>query len=530
MNISGVRWRRLAALGVAATAATIVAAAAPAPAVATGPVRGAGNPDAVAGSYLVVFDEHGTGQDRAGVRTLTDRLASQYRVRVEHVYEHALHGFAGTMSPAAARRLAADPDVSYVEQNLVVRALGTQPAPPSWGLDRIDQRSLPLNRSYSYPTTAAGVQVYVIDSGIRTTHATFGGRAIWGTNTTGDGVNADCTSSGHGTHVAGTIGGAEYGVAKGVSLVAVKVLGCGNNGTLAGVAAGVDWVTGHHATGAPAVANMSLGAATSNSTLENAVRASISDGVVYTISSGNSDSDACGFTPARVPEAITVNASTSADARDLTSNWGTCTDIFAPGENIVSASNASDTAAATLSGTSMAAPHVAGAAALVLAGNTGLTPAQVAAALFNAATMNKVTNPGIGSPNRLLFTGPPAQPGTAALTRYWWSGRDHVSSTTHPGSGYQPEGVLGMVHTGQVADTYPLYQCVAGSDRFTSRQATCEGKTVLGVIGYAYDAPPAVPHQAVYRCVVLSNGDHFDSNNPNCEGHRTEGLNGYLLR
>ncbi|WP_432904179.1 S8 family peptidase [Micromonospora matsumotoense] len=461
---------------------------------------------------------------------LTGRLTARYDVDVEHTYEHAVHGFAGTMTRTTARRLAAEADVAYVEQNRVVRALDTQPSPPSWGLDRIDQRNLPLDASYSYPTTASNVRAYVIDTGIRTTHTTFGGRATWGTNTTGDGIDADCSGNGHGTHVAGTIGGSQYGVAKGVALVAVKVLDCSGNGTLAGVTAGIDWVTGHHAAGVPAVANMSLGAVGADGTLEAAVRNSIADGVVYSIASGNNNTDACGFTPARVAEAITVNASTTADTRASFSNWGTCTDIFAPGEGIVSASNGSDTATATLSGTSMAAPHVAGAAALVLAGNTGLTPAQVAATLFDASTPNKITNPGTGSPNRLLYTGSaPPSPGTAMLTRYFWSGRDHVSSTTHPGGSYQAEGSLGKVLTAQLAGSHPLYQCQVGNDRFTSVSANCEGRTFLGVIGYAYDSPPAAPYQLLYRCITRGGADHFDSPDPNCEGQNSEGTQGYLL-
>ncbi|WP_435872697.1 S8 family peptidase [Micromonospora matsumotoense] len=498
------------------------------PAIAAGQVVGSGGPDAIADSYLVVFDDHVTVDARANVAALTGRLTAKYDVDVEHTYEHAVHGFAGTMTRTTARRLAAEADVAYVEQNRVVRALDTQPSPPSWGLDRIDQRDLPLDASYSYPTAASNVRVYVIDTGIRTTHTTFGSRAAWGTNTTGDGIDSDC--NGHGTHVAGTIGGSQYGVAKGVSLYAVKVLSCTGNGTLAGVAAGVDWVTGHHITGEAAVANMSLGAVGSDSTLETAVRNSIADGIVYTLASGNNNSDACGFTPARVAEAITVNASTAADARASFSNWGTCTDIFAPGDGIVSSSNASDTATATLSGTSMAAPHVAGAAALVLSGNPVLTPAQVAATLFAAATPNKITNPGTGSPNRLLYTGSaPPSPGTATLTRYFWSGRDHASSTTHPGGGYQAEGNLGKVLTTQVAGTHPLYQCQVGNDRFTSLAANCEGRTSLGLIGYAYDSPPAVSHRGFYRCIVRGSGEHFDSLEVNCEGQVSEGLQGYLL-
>ncbi len=266
------------------------------------------------------------------------------------------------MTREEALELSKDPAVAYVEQDRTVKALGTQAPTPSWGLDRIDQRDLPLNGSFTYPNTGAGVTAYIIDTGIRTSHSDFGGRAIWGTNTTGDGNNTDC--NGHGTHVAGTVGGAQYGVAKGVKLIAVKVLNCAGSGSFAGVMAGIDWVTAHHQPGQPAVANMSLGASGSDAATENAVRNSIADGVSYAIASGNSNANACNFTPARVAEAITVNATTNTDARASFSNFGTCTDIFAPGQNITSAWNTSDTATNTISGTSMASPHVAGAAAL----------------------------------------------------------------------------------------------------------------------------------------------------------------------
>ncbi|MGW5055285.1 S8 family serine peptidase [Actinokineospora sp. NPDC004072] len=393
--------RRWTGAGVAA--ATAIAVLAPPAAAAEGVVLGADRPGAIPNSYLVVF------KDAAAASV--DGLARKYGASVEHTFRHAVRGFAGTLPAKAARQLAADPGVAYVEQNATVRIAGVQPNPPSWGLDRIDQRDLPLDNSYTSPNDGAGVTAYIIDTGIRTTHSDFGGRASWGTNTV-DSNNTDC--NGHGTHVAGTVGGSAHGVAKATRLVAVKVLDCQGSGTLAGVTAGVDWVTGN--ANRPAVANMSLGASGTNATLENAVRNSISSGVTYAIASGNSNADACNFTPARMPEAITVNASTNGDARASFSNYGTCTDIFAPGQDITAPWNTSDTATNTISGTSMASPHVAGAAALILAASPSLTPAQVATAMTSASTPNKISNPGTGSPNRLLYVTPGEPPTGPTIT------------------------------------------------------------------------------------------------------------------
>jgi len=408
--------RRLAGVGLAAvaTVAASISLAAPASA-AEGQILDANSVDRVADSYVVVLKNTVGAQ---GVQSTADSLAAKHNGKITHTYTAALRGFATTMSEADAKKLAADPAVEYVQANTLFHAVVDQPNPPSWGLDRVDQRNLPLNSLYQYSTTASNVTAYIIDTGIRTTHSNFGGRAVWGTNTTGDGNNTDC--NGHGTHVAGTVGGSTFGLAKGVRLVAVKVLNCAGSGTLAGVAGGIDWVTQQHTAGAPAVANMSLGASGSNATMETAVRNSIADGVTYAIASGNSNSDGCNFTPARVAEAITVNASDINDARASFSNYGTCTDIFAPGVNITSAWMTNDTATNTISGTSMATPHVAGGAALYLAANPSATPAAVASALIANSTPSKITNPGSGSPNRLLYTGsgttPPPPPLCAAVT------------------------------------------------------------------------------------------------------------------
>ncbi len=393
------RWRVVAlAAATAAATAMVMLPAGPASAQPV-KIRHEGVKGAIAGSYIVVFKDAAVPKKQ--VRRETDRLAKSHQASVGFRYSSALRGFSARMTKFQARRLAADPSVEFVEQDRTVKISATQTPTPSWGLDRIDQRNLPLNSSYSYPQTGSGVTAYIIDTGIRTTHREFAGRAVWGVNTAADGNNTDC--NGHGSHVAGTVGGSSFGVAKGVKLVAVKVLDCAGSGTYSGVAAGIDWVTANHAAGTPAVANLSLGASGSESATETAVRNSIADGVVYGIASGNSNANACNFTPARVGEAITVNASTRTDSRASFSNFGTCTDIYAPGQDITSAWYRSDTATNTISGTSMATPHVVGAAALILEATPTSTPAQVWTTMLNNSTPNKITDPGTGSPNRLLY-------------------------------------------------------------------------------------------------------------------------------
>ncbi|HEX6967465.1 MAG TPA: S8 family peptidase, partial [Micromonosporaceae bacterium] len=397
---------------VAAMGATTGASAAP----AEGQIRLAGGATAVADSYIVVFKD--SAVSTAAVSDRADELARQYKGTVGHVYKHALRGFEIRLPEQAAKRLAANPAVEYVEQNHTVQLLGTQSPTPSWGLDRVDQRNLPLNNSYTYPTTASGVRAYIVDTGILTTHQDFGGRAVHGRDTVNNDNDAtDC--NGHGTHVAGTVGGSSYGIAKGVTLVAVRVLDCSGSGTNAGVIAGIDWVTADHDPGELAVANMSLGGSYS-STLNDAVANSVADGVTYAVAAGNSNANACNYSPARTAAAITVGATTSSDARASYSNYGTCLDIFAPGSSITSAWMTNDTATNTISGTSMASPHVAGGAALVLSANPGFTAQQVRDRLVADATPNKVTNPGTGTPNVLLFVnttpGGGNQPPTASFT------------------------------------------------------------------------------------------------------------------
>ena len=363
-----------------------------APMLATGEAGAAGQ--AVPGAYIVVL------RDVPGLGRASDVAVAMgvSRAVIRYEYGAALKGFAARVSEAEATRLARDPRVAYVEQDQVMTISATQ-SPATWGIDRIDQRALPLSGSYSYANTGSGVQAYIIDTGIRFSHNEFGGRAASGYDAVDGGSADDC--NGHGTHVAGTVGGATYGVAKGVSLVAVRVLNCSGSGTTSGVIAGVDWVTSHH--GAASVANMSLGGGASTA-LDNAVANSIASGVTYAIAAGNSNRDACKFSPARVPSAITVGATTSSDARASYSNYGKCLDLFAPGSSITSSWYSSNTATNTISGTSMATPHVAGVAALYLQSNPGASPAAVASALVANATANVVGNAGRGSPDRLLYT------------------------------------------------------------------------------------------------------------------------------
>ncbi|MEU8591011.1 S8 family serine peptidase [Streptomyces sp. NPDC048664] len=388
--------RRVAGIGVAALVAGLAPAlAAHALPVAEGSIQYAGDRNAVPGSYIVVFKTASMPADSDRGRA----LARKYRARIGCTYGRALNGYAISADEADARRFAADPAVASVVQNRVLRISTTQSSPPSWGLDRIDQRNLPLDRAYTYPNSAgAGVTAYVIDTGVRVSHKDFGGRAANGF----DAVDNDSVAqdgNGHGTHVAGTIAGTSYGVAKKARIVAVRVLDNSGSGTTDKVISGIDWVARHRS--GPSVANLSLGGDI-DTALDTAIRNTIASGVTFAVAAGNNNANASRFSPARVAEALTVGATTSTDARAGYSNYGSVLDLFAPGSSITSDWNTSDTARAVLSGTSMATPHVAGAAALYLADHTKATPAQVAAALKGAAVAGVVKSPGTGSPNLLL--------------------------------------------------------------------------------------------------------------------------------
>jgi subtilisin family serine protease len=355
---------------------------------------------AIPNNYIVVFEEWATGPtgEFNQSKEMADLMTSIYGGKAKHVYKHALRGFSAEMSEEAALALSEDPRVAYVEEDGVYTTDATQTGAP-WGLDRIDQRNRPLNGTYNYNWTGSGVRAYIIDTGIRTSHTQFGGRAsnVYDVN---GGNGQDC--NGHGTHVAGTVGGSTYGVAKGVMLRGVKVFQCSNSTSTSNIIAGVNYVTANRIL--PAVANMSVGGPASSS-MDTAVNNLINSGVAVAVAAGNSNgANACNYSPARVANAITVGSTTSSDARSSFSNIGSCLDLFAPGSSIPSAWYTSDTATATISGTSMASPHVAGVAALYKQAVPSASPSTIRNAIVNNATTNVLTGVGTGSPNRLLYS------------------------------------------------------------------------------------------------------------------------------
>jgi subtilisin family serine protease len=382
----------IAVASLAALAACADQSAGPIAATGEAPVLSSAN--AIEGQYIVILNEGANPRSVAAIAGVSPR----------YVYTAAVNGFAATLNAGQLRAMQNNPNVAYVEQDAAVQSSLVTQTGATWGLDRIDQANLPLSTTFSYTSTGVGVRAYIVDTGMRLSHTQFTGRVTSGFDAVDGGSADDC--NGHGTHVGGTVGGTTVGVAKGVSLVAVRVLDCAGSGTNSGVIAGVDWVRTNHVK--PAVANLSLGGGASTA-LDAAVNNAINAGVTFVVAAGNGNTGgkaqpACNYSPARVTNAITVSATDNADRKASYANYGTCVDIFAPGNSILSAWYTGDTAGATSSGTSMASPHVAGVAAQYLALNPTATPAQVASALNSAATLNKVTSPGSGSPNRLLFT------------------------------------------------------------------------------------------------------------------------------
>jgi subtilisin family serine protease len=421
-------WRSAlaAALAMLAIVAGVLPGQLPAYAAAQGGIIGAGSGVAIPGQYIVVLKE--SKSLRAGAAgELARTLSSQYGGKPTAVYERTFAGYSVAMSEAEARRVAADPRVSYVEQDQLLRIADTQETPPSNGLDRIDQRALPLDNAYTYDFSPSTVSAYVVDTGIRISHGDFGGRAVNGW----DFVDSDSTAqdcNGHGTHVAGTIGGTAYGVAKNIRLVAVRAFNCSGTATSTSIQSAIEWIT--LIAIKPAVVNMSVGIdcvdgagnpapcpVDTGKTIKTAISNSIAAGISYVIAAGNQNIDACGSPFNQITTATSVAASTAADAKEPGSNWGSCVNIWAPGANIVSAGHSSDTSVAVITGTSMAAPHVSGGLALIMArtGWATKTPAEVKAQLLLETTPNVLTGLGATSPNKLLFTTPPPVAGGSSV-------------------------------------------------------------------------------------------------------------------
>ncbi|WP_345881256.1 S8 family peptidase [Shewanella algae] len=366
---------------------------------------------AIKDQYIVVFntpavinlnDPNGVS---AYASSMGARLANEHGIEVRQNFGNSLNGVLVKANAAQIQSLLKDPNIKYVEQDQrvsiepMVEAAGDQGG-ATWGLDRIDQRDLPLNSNYHYDYDGSGVTAFVIDTGVRNTHNEFGGRASSGYDfIDNDNDSSDC--NGHGTHVAGTIGGSTYGVAKNVNIVGVRVLNCSGSGTNSGVISGINWVK-NNAQG-PSVANMSLGGGASQA-LDDAVNAAVAAGISFVVAAGNDNSNACNYSPARAANAVTVGSTTSTDSRSSFSNYGTCLDIYAPGSSITSAWYNSNSATNTISGTSMASPHVAGVAALYLAENPALSPTQLTNLLVSRASSGKVGDAKTGSPNKLLYS------------------------------------------------------------------------------------------------------------------------------
>ncbi|HEV3050052.1 MAG TPA: S8 family peptidase [Longimicrobium sp.] len=456
--------------------------------------------EAIPNQYVVVFKD-----EVRDVPGLARQLAAAHGGTLRYTYQHAIKGFAAALSAQAASALARNPNVDYVLQDERVRLVAA-----SWGLDRVDQRDLPLNGSYTYTSTGSGVTVYVIDTGIETSHWDFGGRAWAGYDAFG-GSGQDC--HGHGTHVAGTVGGATYGVAKSVGLVAVRVLDCSGYGTWSGVIAGIDWVRYYHTK--PAVANLSLGGGAYQA-VDDAIENLVAAGVTVAVAAGNSSDDACYYSPARAPSALTVGASNQYDQQSWFSNFGYCVDLYAPGEGITSAYLYGGST--SMDGTSMASPHVAGAAALYLQGNPSASPATVGSAILGNATSWHLTGLGAGSPNLLLYTlfgggSPPPPPPPSNLSASitgpdWVYGGTTFSWQANASGGdgtytyqwqYRAETSSTWSNVGSNSSTYSRFVGNYAPSFYLRVTVTSGGVSVTSPEFYVYKEPPE-PMCGKYYC------------------------------
>lgn len=449
-------WRRrasravIAAVAAAAASTALVFQAAPVASAdegaagsgSPGQIIGTDNPDAIPGEYVVVFRDQ--GQSVAANNRSATAMTAKHGGRVKHTYGAAVDGYAATMTEAEARRVAADIAVERVEQAYRVGIVAEQVNPGSWGLDRTDQQDLPLNQRYRYPDQAgSGVHVYVMDTGVNLSHTEFTGRTGSGYDFVDSDTNpTDC--NGHGSHVAGTAAGTSYGIAKRATVHAVRVLNCSGSGSNADIIAGVNWIKTNALK--PAVVNYSIGCSSrcTDTTMDNAVKSLVASGVMWVQAGGNGNDDTCYYSPQRVPEALTVGNSTSVDAKASSSAWGSCQDLFAPGTNITSAWYDSSTSTRTITGTSMASPHVAGAVALYLGANPSASSAQVHSAIVGNSVSGTLTGVPSGTPNRLLNTEFLLGDTTPAELR-----------VTNPGSQTSTVGTSDSATTGATGGTSP---------------------------------------------------------------------------
>jgi len=417
--------------------------------------------NAIPGRYIVVLNEKTSGREGlASPESTSFELAGEYRANIDKIYEMALKGFSAELSEKDAIALSMDDRVMYVEEDALVMSTAIQPN-ATWGIDRIDQRTQPLNSSFQYTASGAGVNAYIIDSGIRTTHQEFGGRANNSVDFTNDGQNGnDCY--GHGTHVAGTVGSSTYGVAKNVTLHSVRVLRCDGSGMVSELVAAVNWVTANRIN--PAVANISITASGGSNSLDSALESSIASGVTYSVAAGNFGSNACNYSPARTPNVLTVGSIASNDYRPGYSNQGPCLDLYAPGNGVLSLSNGDDVSTRFMNGTSMASPHVAGVAALYLESNPNASPAIVSQQIMNGTTEGVVWNTDGVSPNRLLHSWiggaqPPTMPGRVTI----------IKQVTSVGGGTASNASFGYLATNLGTATFALIDNdVQPADRYVN--------------------------------------------------------------